>query len=305
MARSKAAQFRISPEEDQHLRHACLDAGFDQLSEYLRAVLLEGTTVSVGQHRVVVIPSTTSEVADDEYIHQKLRAILAGLRESSSASEGGGMVGALPSQSPPAQAAAPSAGSPENQASAPRSAGATPAAGPDENGQGSPHGAIPGEFEGTPASRDSQPEATATPASGAESPLPAERKTPSPAPVPFTGSAPCPDCGGTGGRHQSFCAQITGEPPVQGTEEAPDAPETERAFLDRRVAEQEADGIGTSAALIVAEAEWRKATAAPAGSSLPAAAPPAPEIQQPCPTCGAMKTPSQQCRDCGTRPTTI
>ncbi len=306
MARTKAAQFRITPEEDQFLRYACLDAGFDQLSEYLRSVLLDGTVVSVGRHRVRMIASRTSDPADDAEIRERLTAILTVALQSSSVGGDGGMVGSTPSQSPPDAAAAPSsAGPPENQASAPRSAGPVPAVGPDQNGQGSPHGARSGEFEGTPAPRDSQLEATAIPASSAESP-PVERKTTAPPPVPFVGaSGACPDCGGTNGRHQGFCAQVTGEEPVSGTEDAPAAPESEQAFIARRIAEQEADGIGTAVAQHIAEAEWRKTTAPQEGSSAPTPPPPAPETQQPCPTCGAMKIPSQQCRDCGTRPTTI
>lgn len=293
MARSKAAQFRVSEEEDQHLRQACLDAGFDQLSEYLRAVLLEGTVVAVTPTRVVVVPSTITTDAHDERFQARLRAILTGLRDQTSPGESGGMVGTAPSQGSPASAAA-QAGPGETQASAPPVA---PMAGPDQNGQGSPPGSS-GEFEGSPTPRNSQPDAQASAAG-------AGRKKTSPRVAPLSASsAACPDCGGSDGRHQGFCVQVTGEQPAD-TEAPERGPETQEAFIARRVGEQEAEGVGTAVAQHVAEAEWRNLSAPPAASSTPTPAPPAPEQLEPCPTCGTMKAPSQQCRDCGTRPTTI
>ena len=116
------------------------------------------------------------------------------------------------------------------------------------------------------------------------------------------GAGACPDCGGRAGQHQSFCEQITGEPPVKGTEAGapPPAPEgspieSRTEFVERRVREQAGEGTPEHAARVVAEAEWRQITSA--GQQ-----PAAPPALQPCTTCGAMKAPNAQCRDCGARP---
>jgi hypothetical protein len=109
----------------------------------------------------------------------------------------------------------------------------------------------------------------------------------------------CPDCGAPAGSHQSFCVQVTGAEPVKDT--APGGPptmhasETDREFLARRTAELEAEGHVAAVAQSIAEGELR---------TFGSAAPPAPRgyAQEPCPGCGTMKLPDQQCRDCGSRP---
>lgn len=263
-ARAKTAQFRITEEEDAHLRKAATDAGFAKLSEYLRAVTLHPTVVVVSGTQVTLIPSTITLADADEALRARFRTILAGLQEApapTSPGEGGGMVGSAPPSAPPdGSSISPSAGA-QAAISAPgpeKPSAPEPLRSPDD-------GVAPGELE--PA-----------------------------------GVGACPDCGGKDGQHQSFCEQVRGEPPVSGTETggAPPAPtgspiESREQFIERRVREQEAEGAGTSAATIVAEAEWRRLTSA--GQQ-----PAAPPALQPCPTCGAMKAPTAQCRDCGARP---
>lgn len=155
-----------------------------------------------------------------------------------------------------------------------------------------------GEF---PPAPDSPP---ATPASPDERDVPMVGASPSPPATAATDAAglqpgpgkTCPDCGGTEGRHQSFCEQVRGEPPVTNTEQ--DAPEptgspveTHEHYVRRRVDDQlEGRNISESAAKAVAEAEWRQITSGAAPQ------------QEPCPTCGTLKLPEAQCRDCGARP---
>lgn len=112
------------------------------------------------------------------------------------------------------------------------------------------------------------------------------------------GVAACPHCGGTDGRHQSFCEVVRGEPPVVETEEAPSRAvngETKEAFLVRRVEEE-------GQLMVVAEAEWRSIEN---GSDPPPFDPPsvpAAGRAEPCASCGALKLPEAQCADCGRRP---
>lgn len=121
------------------------------------------------------------------------------------------------------------------------------------------------------------------------------------------GVAACPHCGGTEGRHQSFCEEIRGEPPVERprpetaapTPEAPPpATETRERFIERRVNEGEMR--------VVAEAEWRQQEAGVIEAPEPPvdAAPPPPtgDRREPCPSCGTLKLPEAQCADCGRRP---
>lgn len=260
-ARAKTAQFRITEEEDAHLRKAARDAGFDKLSEYLRAVTLHPTVVVVNGATVTLVPSTITLQDADDALRERFRAILAGLKEApAQASPGGegGVVGSAPPAVPPPDGTSISPPAGDAHPGPEKSSAPEPLRSPDD-------GVAPGELE--PA-----------------------------------GAGACPDCGGRDGQHQSFCEQVRGEPPVTGTEAPQGAPaptgspiESREQFIERRVREQEAEGAGTSSATIVAEAEWRQLTSAGAQSS-------APPALQPCPTCGAMKAPNAQCRDCGTRP---
>lgn len=261
--RSKTAQFRITPEEDAHLRAAAKDAGFGQLSEYLRAVTLHDTVVVVGAERVIAIPSTVSSEAEDELVRERLRAVLIGLRtppgsgqEESQAPTGGSVAGTFPP------------GSPTEATPAPDSPPATPAS--------------PGPSDGDSmvgASAPSSPAEPALPATGSVAP----------------GETFCSHCGGTDGQHQSFCEAVTGHSPVPETEAAPEGTDDEamRRYVETRVNEGEHR--------LVAEAEWRQRSEGTPPPATEQAAQNSQTLAA-CPGCGAMKSPAAQCADCGRRP---
>jgi hypothetical protein len=101
---------------------------------------------------------------------------------------------------------------------------------------------------------------------------------------------------------------VTGVEPVRGTEPGTDPPmhasETEAAFLARRTAELMAEGRERYVAESIAQGEWRVADSRDPGLPHTASpgARPAAYAQEPCPGCGTMKLPTEQCRDCGSRP---
>lgn len=307
--RTKTAQFRVTAEEDAHLRDAAEKAGL-KLSDYLRAVSLTRSVVVVGEQATVVIPATTSPRDADEELMGRMRAILKGLQEQDASP-------APPTGSP--SPPTPSAAAPLPPSSPqPASTAAAPDSPPPPKATSSPS-----EGDGMVGASSSQE----PPAAGAAAPVPAAGAIPGSgetvirtrqdehAPGEFEpgGAAACPHCGGTEGRHQSFCEEIRGEPPVEpevpeGTEPpqpappAAPAPETREQFVDRRVEEGELR--------VVAEAEWRQQEAGviaapepPAQAAPQAAAPTATaERREPCPSCGTLKLPEAQCPDCGRRP---
>lgn len=268
--RGKMKQFRVTDAENECIVAGARDAGFAKVSDYLRAISLHSTVVVVAASEVRVIPSTITTADVDAELLRRLEAVLAGLE------------GEAPN--PPA-AAAP-AGTPALAGTPPADSGSAPTA---SAGEGQTVGA-----------------------SGSQAP------TPVPAPAAEPTAAPqgtsCPDCGAPAGSHHGFCEQVRGEPPVPpaGTQEPAasatgSVAEDREAFMARRVSEQEAEGAGTAVATHVAEAEWRAAQSAPAAPPVQAPTP-AEEArvpQAPCSRCGAMKLPTQSCRDCGARPDVI
>lgn len=264
-SKSKTPSFRVTPEEDAHLRQAATDAGM-KLSDYLRALVLHPTVAVVAGRDVVLIPSTiTLEAADAE-----LRATFAAILAALNSQEAG-----------PAPA---TAGTPAPVNGAASAATAPPAVAPPAPDRPP---ASPGEGDGMVGKPPSQapPTTNGAPVAGQ---------------VPGPGET-CADCGGREGRHQGWCEQITGAPPVTHTEEAPAAAvsagaETYEAFLARRTSEGELS--------VVAEAEWRQQAAAGA-PEIPPESPAAIDRRAPCPSCGTLKLPEVQCIDCGARPTTI
>lgn len=162
---------------------------------------------------------------------------------------------------------------------------------------------------------EQQPSAPPEPASSPPSAAPAA----SPATAPRTEPPPipnCPDCGAPGGQHQGYCIRVTGEPPVRAvgrTTELERKPaettplENQEQFVARRREELLAEGQNDVMATAIAEGEWRKRLAPPEPAAQPAAAAVAPPAfqQEACGSCGLMKLPTEQCRDCGARPTII
>lgn len=304
--RTKTAQFRVTTEEDAHLRKAADDAGM-KLSDYLRAVCLNRSVVVVSDQNVVVIPATTSTSEADQELMRRLEQKIA---------KGGQEEKPAPQGSPSPATAAPSAVKPATPAPTAAAAPASPPATPAPQSS-------PSEGDGMVGASASQ----APPDVGAAAPKPAAGAIPGSggtvirtrqdehAPGEFEpgGAEACPHCGGTDGQHHSFCQEIRGEPPVPPEDPTPDAPppapepaaapETREQFVERRVDEGEMR--------VVAEAEWRQREAGvieaepPPVTSTPAqqpAAAPAGDRRQPCPSCGTLKLPEAQCADCGRRP---
>lgn len=118
--------------------------------------------------------------------------------------------------------------------------------------------------------------------------------------IPGSGKT-CPDCGGTEGRHQSFCVQVRGEAPVEIGPGIPTG-EGRNEFIQRRTDEQ--IDLPKATAKTIAEAEWRHAQETPAGAELLEGPDVPAPVLEPCGTCGTMKLPTEQCRDCGARPVT-
>ena len=336
--RTKVAQFRLDEAEDAHLRKAAADAGFKALSDYLRAVTLHPTVVVVSGQDVVLIPSTITLADADEALQHRFRTILAGLQgqETSPAPATGLPEPPAPADSPAAPDVASGAASPAPDSSpaplaspgggdgmvgtstsqAPpadpeAAAGAIPGPGETPPPPSAPPGAGAGSPAADPSAQGGSPAAAAEPTG--VPPEGAGRKTLSPvggvAPgeLEAAGADACPGCGGVNGQHQGFCEQVRGEPPVTGTEPPVDAgamtgsaAETREQFVNRRISEQEAEGVGTAGAQLVAEAEWRQIVAGGREAADPT--PPPTQARVPCPTCGTLKLPTVPCRDCGTRP---
>lgn len=274
----KTVQFRASADEKGHLAQAAEDAGM-KLSPYLRSVVLARTVVVVGGSvGVVIIPATDSPTALDEQIEAAVEAAIKRLngqaQSPAPASAGAAVVPAA--EPPPAVATA---------------AGPAPGSAPPTS---------PGEGGGMVGSSPSQ--GPPSPPIAAAVPLPAPQGEAGAIPGPGEtlsddvlepgGPDACPHCGGTEGRHQSFCEQVRGEPPVTGTETPREPPqpegrpiETRDQFIGRRTGEGESQ--------IVAEAEWRQITSSGQAPAAQTAA---------CPNCGTLKSTAAACPDCGAPP---
>lgn len=82
MAQTDVIRFRVKPEEKGHLQQAAVDAGFENLSEYLRRVVLERTVVAVKVEprlELIVIPSTATTPEQDELMRGLVDAVTAEL----------------------------------------------------------------------------------------------------------------------------------------------------------------------------------------------------------------------------------
>lgn len=182
---------------------------------------------------------------------------------------------------------------------------------------GTDSGSTPRDGGGAPTAPPSPPEPASSPPQAPPAAAPHSPAAPAAA-APAVPLAKCPDCGAPGGQHQAYCIQVTGRPPVRGPEDPPLTPESAAAmsavesredFIARRRAELVADGEQEPIAQAVAEGEWRQLTNSELPAPVPAAAqaPPAPPsfAQEPCRACGCMKLPTEQCRDCGARPTVV
>lgn len=202
--KSKAAQFRITDEEDGHLRQAAEDAGM-KLSDYLRAVALHPTVVVVAEERVVLIPSTVTLAEADERLRERFEAIrIAALQDGQG-------------ESP-----APAPGSADSLAAQPPAGATLPSAEP-----------APGSPPATPSSPGDAAEGMVGSSSQAASAAGASSE----APAALAGET-CLFCGGRDGRHQGFCEVVTGESPVS-EEAAPPGQETMADYVERRVGEGE------------------------------------------------------------------
>lgn len=303
--RTKTAQFRVNAEEDGHLRKAAEDAGM-KLSDYLRAVCLNRSVVVVAEQGVVVIPAaTSSSEADQELMRRLEQKIAVAGQEENPAPQGS-----------PSPIAGPSAAKPPSPAPTPAAASGSPPAAPAalETSPGGGDGMVgasasqelPAVASQASGHDDRGAAAGAIPGSG-ETVLRTHQEEHAPGEFEPGGPDACPHCGGTEGRHQSFCEEIRGEPPVEEPEpeaKAPPqpAPETREQFVERRVNEGEMR--------VVAEAEWRQQESGvietPPPPPAPPAAPPQPQPpadrRQVCPSCGTLKLPEAQCADCGRRP---
>lgn len=266
--RSKSPQFRVTPEEDEHLRQAAKDADM-KLSDYLRAVVLHATVVVVDGMSVTLIPSTVTLAEADEALRARFRAILLQLQGQGESPASSEAAACLPQQPP-----------------APGSPPATPA--PPEPPRAAP-----------PSSPGTADQGTVGASSSAAAPAPAPGGDAGASPgehepeheLAVSSIERCAHCGGTEGRHQSFCETVRGEPPVAPA--AAEADSGKAAYVAARVGEGEMQ--------VVAEAEWRQRQAQP--DAAPALQPTAVDAaKQPCPSCGTMKLPAVQCPDCGRRP---
>lgn len=283
--RSARADFRITDEEDKHLRQASVDAGYAKFSEYLRALTLERTILAVGADQLVVIPAASTSIEDDKRIEARIAALVE-------AANGQAQGAPAPDQPPVAPAPAPVVpppAHPEPAPSSPREPDGTVGASPPDEAPAAPPPSLP--------AADSLPAAGSQPGSAETSSVPPSPGAPAGPTPPAQGI--CPHCGGREGQHQSFCETITGESPVTAPAVAAGV-ETHEQFVARRVSEGEISAV--------AEAEWRQLATGPVPDPAPVAAPaaaaPPPAALAPCSSCGTMKNPAAQCRECGRRPDT-
>lgn len=248
MALNKTIQFRADSQEKDHLVKAAKDAGMS-LSEYLRTVVLARTVVVVGEALgVVIVPATDSPTAQDQRVMAAVEGAIKTLNGQASSRAVGDDAARLDASPAPAQ--------PD-----PESAGETSAV-------------------GTPAPVKPDVALSAPAPSGPASLVGDAALEPG-------GAGACPNCGGTNGQHQAFCESLTGEPPVEGTEQPAGPPEPEgrpiearEDFLERRLGEGEN--------VLVAEAEWRQITSSGQQPQMAA-----------CTNCGTMKSTAIPCPDCG------
>lgn len=273
--RNHTFQFRVGDAEREHLRQAAVDAGYESASAYVRDVVLNRIVVVANHTGVVVIPGTETPEADDQRV---LDVVTRAVEAMNSAQDREPAAVESPQALPAAE--------PVELKPAP------PASAPDPASTTSPGGG--GELVGSGASHE-PPVAAATAGSipgPGETVRGREGLQAAPGELEPGGPGACPGCGGTDGRHQSFCEKVTGEPPVTGTEaptELPEAPaviESHEEYVARRIAE------GESA--VVAEAEWRQRTSGQA----PVARQTGSNVT--CRVCGTVSSSTTvACPDCG------
>lgn len=296
--RDTQVRFRVYRAEDEHLRKAAADAGFEDKSAYLRAVLLAKHVVVVREQGIVLIPAATANDEARQAVADLLTEVLEALTAEPSQAAGNTASG------PPASAPGigPTAAESEEAPLEPPSAPPPPTS--------------PGEADGLLGSASHEPPAADTPPGGTA--VDAAGVAPGPEEIPPTAEqlAAADEVAGSlhGGAGESMTAEEAADaaaaspdpglppelPPPLGPEIQPG--ETQEVYLRRRTTELKFQGRPVVIARFEAEAEYRRyATAAMAAPADPAAAP----LEQPtpgpvaCGTCGALKRSPGPCPDCG------
>lgn len=257
-------RFRVTDELLAHVNQAWKDAGYANLSAYLRAVLLERTVVTVADTGVVIIPAAGGSTGHDEAVKAAFIKAFAELAGSGDAHSG-------PASTSPGEDASPPDGMPPAGSADPGS-GKAPPYEPDDVEETCPRCG-----RTYPASADthhSELECTEN--------LEADRK--------------CGSCGAhKDGPHEDWCPtlvhtmtpeELGRQPrePVGGPQEG----EGLEVFTARRIAELQALNRPTIVARAEAESEWRrfyeeKAT----GTTCQHCGCTRSDASKPCPDCGA------------------
>jgi hypothetical protein len=281
--RDKQVRFRVYAAEDEHLIKAAQDAGFEDKSAYLRAVLLAKHVVVVREEGVVLIPAATAS----KEAQQKVAGLLVEILEQLAAEESSQAAGSTASEPPdPAPASTGAGGAPAGDGGGfggSEEAGAASGDSPSPSPETSP-----GEGERLVGTQE-------PPASiGAAGSIPGPEGI-SPPPADLTPEQAAADLAAD----PSAVAPPADPHPALGPDVQPG--ETFEIYLDRRTAELKYQGRPTVIARYEAEAEYRRY----AGAAIADAGVPQAQIEQPtpgpiaCSQCGALKRSPGPCPDCG------
>jgi hypothetical protein len=322
--REKQIRFRLSAAEDDHLRTAARDAGYQEkeFSAFLRAVMLSKHVVVVNGTGVVLIPAATSSDEEAVAAQELLQRVLAALEAS-----GQGAV-SVPTGAPlhptPDAAPGPSGAEPEGPASTAEGGGAAggadtaaapdvapSAAAPVDESKSSPGGG-----DGSVGTGESHEPPAAAEVAGS---IPGPGETEAAATViacqrcgtPLVPNVPHTDeeCAAIQARAagEELAAEVElGEitPPPAALGPGIQPGETYETFMERRREELRSQGRPMIVAGYEADAEYRAALAAPPPPQQPVS-PPVTSQQvaagaaTACGICGALKQSTGPCPDCG------